>query len=310
MSKLGDIMGEEFEEKYEENSASNQEASKVEQATMMEICYEALNNEGFKGDEPRFRFSGESVNHDVLLMESPDENLDTFQWDLGDTAKTQGMFHMGNQLFSCAFQENMLDLLNKIEVGEYYVVVGQYQEKTEEQGDGTTETYYNINPVRGIVPLEVAKKYADKYEEQLESTSVEEQAQQQKSESSDADSGGIDIGGDDGDDTVDDSEILDLFQEAGKEALQSVSDGDKDTIDKVVTAVQDNTSGSVDRERILDLFEDEVAEIDGRGEEDDSGIDIGGSDDGDEEDDEPEETESSDDSSDGADEDEDPSDWF
>ena len=330
MSELGDIMGEEFEEEYQEKAnEARQEARKVSTEMMMEICYEAINNEGFKGEEPRFRFAGENVDHDVLLMESPEDDLETFRWPLGDDAKTQGMFHL-EQLFSLAFQENMLDLLSKIETDTYYVVVGDYEETTQQQGDGTEETYYNINPVRGIVPLPLAKEYADEYESQLESTSVEEQSEQQSS-SSNGSGSDIDLGGD-SDTSVSDEDIVGVFQaignkDGGEAILQGVSDGSGDETDKLVSLTQENVDGDVGRERVLDVFEDQVEEIDGRGEDDDSGMDLdlgsdsdddsddssdeaeseSSDDSGSEDDDEPEET-SSDDGED--DEGEDPSDWF
>lgn len=324
MSELGDIMGEEFEEEYQEKANNRDEARKVNTEVMMEICYEALNNDGFKGEEPRFRFAGESVDHDVLLMESPDDDLQTFRWPLGDSAKTQGMFHL-DQLFSLAFQENMLDLLGKIETGEYYVVVGEYEETKEEQGDGTSETYYNINPVRGIVPLAVGKKYADKFEEQLESSSVEEQSEDQSSESINGSGADIDLG-DDSEPEVTDSDVMGVFKGLRSEApeiLEGVAEGDDESMDKIVPVVNNNIEGSTDEEHVFDVFEDKIESIPGRGEDDeDSGIDLGGvgedteeSEDDDTEDEMEEIDESvddeestSDDSSD--DDEEDPSDWF
>lgn len=324
MSELGDILGDEFEEEYQQKRQQRrEEANKVSKAVLMEICYEAINNDGFKGEEPRFRFSGENVDHDVLLMESP-EDLDTFQWPLGDDAKTQGMFHL-DQLFSLAFQENMLDLLNKIEPEEYYVVVGRYEERTEANSNGEEETYYNINPVRGIVPLKVAKKYADKYEEELNASSVEEQSQQQNNESSDTSesesdgsSSGIDLSGADEDDSVDESDVLQIFQAIGDREpalLEEVADGNEDMMDKLAAVVDDNVDGNADREFVLDVFEDNVESIPGRGEdeEDDDGLDLGGL--GDSSDDESTDAdsgsdESEADSTDDSDDGEDPSDWF
>lgn len=321
MSELGDILGEEFEEKYEEKRNSRQNASKVDKEVLMEIAYEAINNEGFKGEEPRFRFNDDGSSYDVLLMHSPESDLETFRWPLGDSAKTQGMFH-GDELFSLAFQQNLLDLLDKIETDQYYLVVGQYEERSEVDSDGHEETYYNINPVQGIVPLNVAKKYADKFEEQLQGTSVQEQAQQQKSESSSSsdssssdDSQDLDMGG--SDDEVTDSDILTIFNAIGDRApdlLHSVSGGEQ--LDKLVTVTNNNLDGETDREHILDVFEEEVDSIDGRGEEDDD-LDLGGldmgSDDEDTSNDEPQEATPTDGGSDddsGSSGEEEPSDWF
>ena len=319
MSELGDIMGDDFEEEYQEKrSRRREEASKVDKPTLMEICYEAINNGGFKGEEPRFRFSGDSVDHDVLLMESPDDDLETFRWPLGDTAKTQGMFHV-DELFSLAFQENMLDLLSKIETGEYYLVVGRYEERTETDSNGNEETYYNINPVRGIVPLKVGKKYADQYEDQMEGSSPEEQAEQQQSESSDDSDSDIDLSDAD-DSSVSDDDIVQIFHAVGDKAadlLQSVVYGDSTSVDKLVTVTNNNLDGEADTERILDVFEENVDTIDGRGEEeDDDDLDLGGLGyDSDDEDEVPAPTDgggsdtSSESSDDGGDS-SDPSDWF
>jgi len=319
MSELGDIMGDDFEEEYQEKrSRRREEASKVDKKTLMEICYEAINNGGFKGEEPRFRFSGAEVDHDVLLMESPDDDLETFRWPLGDSAKTQGMFHV-DELFSLAFQENMLDLLSKIETGEYYLVVGRYEERTETDSNGKEETYYNINPVRGIVPLKVGKKYADQYEEQMQGSSPQEQAEQQQSESSDDSDSDIDLSGAD-DNSVSDDDIVQIFHAVGDKAadlLQSVVEGDSTSMDKLVTVTNNNLDGEADRERILDVFEENVDFIKGRGEEEDGDdLDLGGI--GDDSDDEEEvaaptdgggSDTSSDSSGDGGDS-SDPSDWF
>lgn len=277
-------MGEDFKDKYESKREERREqARRVEKETLMEICYKAIEEGGFDGEEPRFRFDAGEIDHDVLLVESPEDDLQKFRHQLGDDAMTLGMFHL-NQLFSCAFQEQMIDLLKKIETDEYYVVVGRYQEKTQEDGSGNTQTYYNINPVRGIVPLDVAKQYAEKYKEQMKGTSIEQQAQEQQEEAEESeDDSGVDLSGMGEDDSeVDRSTIIQVFQAIGNDApqvLEAVSEGDEDMMDKLVAVTNDNLDGDADRERILDIFEEEVEEIPGRGEEEeeeDEGIDLGG----------------------------------
>lgn len=284
MGKLGDILGNDFEEEYQaKRQQRRDEANKVEKSLLMEICYKAIEGGGFDGEEPRFRFDAGNVDHDILLMESPDTDLETFRWPLGDTAKTQGMFHL-NQLFSLAFQENMLDLLDKIETGEYYLVVGRYEETTQSNSDGNEETYYNVNPVRGIVPIEVAQQYSDDYESQMSGTSVEQQAEQQSSSNGDdGDSGSdVDLGGlgDDEPETTDD-DIIEVFRVVGDQApsvLKSVADGDDDAIEKLCGVVQSNIDGDVEDEHTLDVFEDNIEPIPGRYENDssdDDDIDLG-----------------------------------
>jgi hypothetical protein len=289
MGTLGDIMGDDFEEKYEEKSQSRrEEANKVEKEVLMEICYKAIEAGGFDGEEPRFRFDAGGITHDVLLMESPADDLQTFRWPLGDSAKTQGMFHL-EDLFSLAFQENMLDLLDKIETDQYYLVVGKYEETTQSNSDGEEETYYNINPVRGILPLEAADKYASQYKNQMEGSSIQEQSQAQSGSSGDSESGSggstdssdIDLGGsEDGGSSVSDDEIIEIFHlvaDKSEQVMREVTQGDSDAMDQLSTVVSDNVDGDVTEERIFDVFEEAVEEIDGREEEDDSDdLDLGG----------------------------------
>jgi len=310
MGELGDILGEDFEEEYNSTREQRREqARRVDTETMMEICYEAIEGGGFEGDEPRFRFDAGEIDHDVLLMESPNKDLQKFRHDLGENAMSMGMFHL-DQLFSCAFNEEMLDVLDKIQQETFYVVAGRYEEKTEVEGGGNKKTYYNISPVRGILPLDKAKEYAEKFEEAMEGKSVEEQSKQQQTD--DSSSSG-------------DSEkeaVIKVFKEAGNKSpkvLEQVADGHEETIDKLVDVTQTNVDFDIGRERILDIFENGVGEIDGRGEDEDDSPDLSGLVD----DDGSSDKDSSDTSSDGgsdssstdADEDEsdnstDVSDWF
>jgi len=290
MSKLSDVMGEEFAEEYQEKrDAARREARRVEKPTLMEACYHAVHGDGFEGEDPRFTFEGNEVDHDVLLMESPDSNIQKFKNEFPNGGMSLGMFHM-NELFSCAFNEDMLDVLDNIEEDEYYVVVGRYEEKRDVDSNGEEEVYYNINPVRGIVPLEVAKQYADKFDQNMDGKSVEEQAQEQNSGSSSgsSDSDSVDIsGGTEAVTDADRSDIIEVFQAVGskqKEILEETAAGSDEHMDILVSTVQDNTTGTAEEERVLDIFEEEVEEIDGRGEDEDEDDavdipDIGGSDD-------------------------------
>jgi hypothetical protein len=294
MSELGDILGDEFEEEYEKQSAQGAgQTEKVSDKEMMEICYKAINDGGFEKDEPRFSYPTSEGESDVLLVNSPESDLQKFRFELGETAITQGMFHLGD-LFQCTFQENMLDMLDKVELDTYYIVVGQYEEVTQTDDSGNTDTYYNINPTRGIVPLKAGKSLADKYEQQMGGTSIEEQSQAQSSssdstesdqteESTSTDSDDTpDIGiGDSDNGEVSKESILPIFSAVGEQQssiLEGVSNGDSDAINNLVGITQDNVDENPDKERVLDVFEEEVEEIDGRGEdeEDDGGIDLGG----------------------------------
>lgn len=282
MSELSDIMGDDFASEYEQASERRRErVRKVQKETLMEIAYKAIKGGGFKGEEPRFSFQDEDISHEVLLMESPEQDMQKFRHEMSSGAISLGMFHMGD-LMSCVFNEDMLEALRKIDEDEYYLVVGRYTEKTETK-DGEERHYKNIAPVRGIIPLHVAKKFAENYENKMQESSVEEQAsaQQSSSSSSSDSSGGMDLGGlDSSDESYDRESIIKVFQTVGqkaKEVLEGVTQNDTDSIETVVDLVDRNVDNAPDRETILDIFEEEVAEIEGRGEEEeDDDLDLGG----------------------------------
>jgi len=326
MGELGDVLGDDFEEQYESKvQQRRQKAQRVTSDTMMKIAHLAINEGGFKGEEPRFTYDEGDIQHDVLLMQAPEKDIQKFRHQLGDSAVSLGMFHL-DKLFSCAFNEGLVELVDKIEEGKYYLVVGRYQQKTEMK-DGEERTYNNMSPVRGIAPISKAKEMAQQYDDEMAGTSVEEQAEEQSSDSSsdDSSSGGVSINSSDDDSEVDRSDIVRVFQavaDGSSEVLREVAAGNSDALSKLTNVVNDNVSGDeVSIERVADIFEEEVDEIDGRHEEEeeeeDDGIDLGGlgggdSDDGDDSDDEEEEVEettSTDDSS-GDEEEGDPDDWF
>lgn len=300
MGKLGDILGDDFEEEYENKRREVEEQRrKVSQETMMEICYEAIEGGGFDGEEPRFTFDAGEVDHDVVLMESPQNDLHKFRHEFEQSGGVSlGMFHMGD-LWSCVFNEDMVAMVDKIEEDEYYVVVGQYKENIQNAGTEDEEKYINISPVRGIVPLEVAKNYADKFDSAMSGSDKQSQAEQQNQESSSDDSDDdVDVGGLDEDSgEVDRDKIIKVFHAIGDDAPQVLKDtasGDETAIDKLVKVTNQNLDSEADRERILDIFEEEVEEIEGRGEEeeeDDDDLDLGGLGDDDEDDTEEEESE-------------------
>lgn len=317
MGELGDVLGEEFEEQYESKvQERRQKAQRVTSDTMKKIAHLAINEGGFKGEQPRFTYDEGEVQHDVLLMQAPENDLQKFRHKLGDSAVSLGMFHL-DKLFSCAFNEGLVELVDKIGEGEYYLVVGRYQQKTEVK-DGEERTYNNISPVRGITPISKAKELAEQYEEEMGGTSVEEQAQEQTASDGESD-GSISLDDSDDEDEVQKSDITRVFQavaDGSPEVLKQVASGNSDALSKLTNVVNDNTSGGeVSMERVADVFEEEVDEIEGRHEEeeDDSGIDLGGlvgGDDGDEDDEEEEQAEESTSDDSGDDDEADPDDWF
>jgi len=301
MGKLGDVFGDDFEDEYEQKEQQRQERmSKADKEDVMEACWHAVHGDGFDGEEPRFTFDAGEVEYDVLLMNSPENNMDNFIYDLPDSfgasGKSLGMFHLG-ELFSCSFIEDMADLIVKIEEDEHYIVLGTYQEN---ESDG--ETYYNVSPVAGIVPIAKAKDYADKVDDQMEGSSIQEQAEEQSStdDSSDDD---FDLDEDGDDSQPSEEDVMSVFKavrDKKAQILRDVSDGDEEALTKLTKFVNKNTSGGASEEYVADTYEDNIDSIDGRGEDDeeeDDEFDLG-----DDEDDEMDLEDDSDDTTDEVDE--------
>lgn len=312
MGELGDILGDDFEEQYEsETQRRREQRNRVGEEELKAICYKAVEGDGFEGEKPRFTYEGGDVPHDVLLMETYDGDLGKFKNSFKNGGMSVGMFHL-DTLMSCAFGEDMMDIVNKIQPNTYYIVVGRYEEKTEMR-DGTKETYYNVNPVRGIVPLPQAKKFAENYESSKSQSSIEEQKQDQgTSDTTETE--------DEEDDTPSPEEqtvkIFEAVSNKKPELLHNVADGDEDAFNTLVSVVNDHAQSDISEDTVYDTFEAEIEEIDDEEEEDDD-IDLGGLDDSDglmgDETDEPSGSENESESSDADDEDDGDNsvdDWF
>lgn len=319
MSDLEEVFGSDFAQEHEsETNKRRQKRNKVEKETLKDICYKAVKGDGFKGSEPRFVYEGDAVPHDVLLMQAPESSMEKFKHSFDNGGMSMGMFHL-DELFSCSFNEDMVSLLDRIEEGKHYIVVGRYEEKTV-QKSGSEEKYLNINPVRGIVPLKVAQKYAEKRESEKAASSVDEQREDQTGsddETSEDESMSMD--------EVTDDDILEVLKFVAKkkeEVIAAVADGDKDALSKLVTVANKNIDGEVTEEHVRKVFEAEIQEIDdGEEEEDDMGLDGLDMDDDEEEEEEPEpepdtsdepesEPEETESSADSDDDEEDVDDWF
>ena len=285
MGELEDVFGDDFADEYESETQERQrKRNRVEEDTLKRICYKAVNGDGFKGSEPRFVYEGDSVPHDVLLMQAPESSMEKFKHSFDNGGMSMGMFHL-DELFSCTFNEDMVQLLDRIEEGKHYIVVGRYEEKTV-QKSGSEEKYLNINPVRGIVPLKVAKKYAEKYDEESQGSTIEEQREDQGTADSSSDKTE-----DTTPDTATDEGILEVLKYVAQEkgaVIEAVADGDEDALTKLVGVVDNNTDGEVTEQHVRDVFEAEVQEIDDEEEEEDD-MGLGGLDMGDDEDEEEEE---------------------
>jgi len=316
MSDLEEVFGDEFADEYENKTNERRnKRNKVEEDTLKDICYKAVKGDGFKGSEPRFVYEGDSVPHDVLLMQAPESSMEKFKHSFDNGGMSMGMFHL-DELFSCTFNEDMVSLLDRIEEGQHYIVVGKYEERTVQKSN-KEEVYLNINPVRGIVPLKVAQKYAEKRESEKEASSVEEQREEQTGGDSSASESESTSNEKPSDEQI--LKVLKYVADNKGEVIEAVADGDEDAFNRLVGVADSNIDGEVTEDHVREVFEAEVQEIDDgeEDEEDDMGLD--GLDMGDDEEEEepepepepePEDDDTSDSSDDSDDEEEDVDDWF
>lgn len=293
MSELEEVFGDDFASEYEsERQERRSKRNKVDQETVKDICYAAIQGSGFKGSEPRFRYEGDAVPHDVLLMQAPETKIEKFKHSFANGGMSLGMFHL-EEIISCAFNEEMIEVIDRIEEGKHYIVIGNYEEKAETDGSGETKVYKNINPVRGIVPVSVAKKYAEEHDEDMQGTSVEEQREQQSGSSTES----TDTEESTDDDPEEEEEslgeqivtVLEFVANKKPEVIRAVAEGDQDALTKLVGVVDNNVSGDVSEDHVVQVFESEIQEIEDDEEEEDDGLDMGGL--GIDEDDESDETE-------------------
>jgi len=321
MGDLSEVFGEDFEQEYQSESQKRREKqNKVDKETLKKICYKAVKGGGFKGSEPRFVYEGDAIPHDVMLMQAPESKFSKFKHPFKNGGMSVGMFHL-EEVFSCAFNEDMMSIVEKIEEGEHYIVVGNYEEKKDIDGSGNENVYYNVNPVRGIVPVKVAKKYAEEYDEKRQGTSVDEQLEDQGQEVEGSNDDEEDIDLDSGSDEPSDSDILKVLKlvaDKKEHVIKSVADGDADSLSKLVGVVDNNVEGEVTEDHVRTVFESEITEIEDEEEEDDD-LDMGGlgldddedsSDNKQEEEPEPEPEDTSEAESDDEDNEDSVDDWF
>lgn len=308
MSELSDVFGDDFADEYEnEREERRQSRNRVDEETLKEICFKAVEGDGFKGSEPRFKYEADAVPHDVFLVQAPESKFHKFKRQFENGGMSVGMFHL-EDVYGCNFNEDMMELVDRIEEGKHYIVVGSYSEERR-TSDGEERVYKNIN-VRGIVPVKAAKKYAQKRKKEKQGTSVEEQKKEQSGSNSDDED--IEM-----DSEASDEDVFNVFKAVKNkkpEILQDVADGDEEALSKLNALVDKNTDGEVGDTQVRDVFESEIEEIDDDEEEeedDDFDLgDIGG--DEEEEDDETstEEDTESDQSDDDGDDEDSIDDWF
>lgn len=311
MSELADVFGDDFAEDYEETRQEKREKrNRVEEETLKEICYKAVNG-GFKGEEPRFTYEGDAIPHDVFLVQAPDSKFHKFKRQFENGGMSVGMFHM-EDVYGCNFNEEMVNLVDRIEEGKHYIAIGNFKEERR-TSNGEENVYKNIN-IRGFVPIAAAKKYAQQRDEQKSESSIEEQKEDQGIE--DGDTGTVT--------EVTDEDVMEVIKAVkGKkpDVLRDVADGDEEAFDNLVKLVDKNKEGDVDEDHVYEVFESQIEEIDDEEEEDDDDdIGLDDLDMDDDEDDSSEETTSDDESEEdtssdeSSDEDEDDADdideWF
>jgi hypothetical protein len=162
MGQLAAVFGESFENEYiAERDKQQHEDSRLDDETKEKICHKAICSGEFDGDDPRFTFQNDGVEHDVVLMESPEQNLGKFIHTYEDGGMSVGMFHL-SELWSCNFDKERVDLVEQIKMDQYYLVIGECTEKATTSTRGKERIYKNISQVRDLIPLSEVHMIAEK----------------------------------------------------------------------------------------------------------------------------------------------------
>jgi len=223
MTDLADAFGEEFAESVEEEVKKRRtERNKLTDESRRMISHLAINEGRMEGGDPRFTYkTEEGITHTVMLMQLPNPREGS-AWnyvnELDSGAISMPLEYLGEWI-SCLFNDK--DEARKLEEDEYYLVAGQADTWTNDQGEENEQ----LSPVRGVISLDEAKKLADKQmeqegfgsasdeeeddEEELVDTSDEEEEVEQEPEDDedDDDSGGLfSSGGGDDDEEEEDEE--------------------------------------------------------------------------------------------------------
>lgn len=159
--ELEETFGSDFVEQFEEEvNARRRERERITDEQKAEIAHDAVNNAKFKDGNPTFDYKTENgITHDVLLMMLPDPDGEPI-WNrvnkLDSGAVTCPLDYMG-QWWSCLF--NNPEDLERMEPGDYYIVVGEQTVWEAESG----QEYEQVSPVRGVISLDEARDLAAQY---------------------------------------------------------------------------------------------------------------------------------------------------
>lgn len=209
MSELEDVFGEEFAQHVQEKTAERrQERNRLTEEQMAEVAHLAINEGKFEEGDPQFTYTTDNgITHNILLMQVPDpENGEVWE-HLGepwDGAARLPLDYLG-EWYWCTFpdKKDVADLSQ----GDYAIIAGSIEENEGDDG----QIYKSVYPVRGMLLLNKAKDYAEKYDgdadfeegedpddDFADASDEDESSEEEEDESSDSDAG-LDFDSDDGD---------------------------------------------------------------------------------------------------------------
>jgi len=164
MTSLEDAFGEEFAESVEQEVQKRRtERNQLTDESRRMISHLAINEGKMEGGDPRFTYkTEEGITHTVMLMQLPNPREGS-AWnyvnELDSGAISMPLEYLGEWI-SCLFNDK--DEARKLEEDEYYLVAGQADTWTNDQGEENEQ----LSPVRGVISLDEAKSLADEHMEQ------------------------------------------------------------------------------------------------------------------------------------------------
>lgn len=173
MDELSDAYGEEFASNLQDKIRERQqERESLSDTARAGIANKAINEQAFDSGDPMFQYQDPEtgITHDVLLMEVPDPESKTF-WsmknELDSGAVSLPLLYLG-EFMSCLFNDK--EEAKKLEPGNFYIVSGRLSQWEDDQGRMRDQ----VQPVRGVMDHEEAKKLAEKVLEDSDITEPEQ----------------------------------------------------------------------------------------------------------------------------------------
>lgn len=160
-NKLEDTFGADFADRIEQKiQKRREEREEVSEETKAAISHQIMNEGKFEDGDPMFQYATEEgITHDVLLMKLAEPNEGTVwnqvnQFDNGGFSLP--LDYLGEWYWSIFNDESMA---KKMDEGVYYIVIGNIDTWEPDEGDPQEQ----LSPVRGVIDLDEAKEYADKW---------------------------------------------------------------------------------------------------------------------------------------------------